>query len=206
MRDNASNWLELASKVWNYRRDRLNARESDELVSRTKELNHGCTLPIWRGMCCQAHRPGQFLQARPLSGTRQLQPLSRKPSANTAPTTPLRRPSRPCALPSTARWVKGDPAVPSNGGAGTCSGWRLAIISFHSLQTAGKKFFRLESRDCICPPRQPVCTCGHKASILEITRRPITPTGEEIESNSRSRSAKLRVAEKLKVCKPMGVG
>ena len=39
MRDNASNWLELASKVWNYRRDRLNARESDELVSRTKELN-----------------------------------------------------------------------------------------------------------------------------------------------------------------------
>ena len=77
-------------------------------------------------------------------------------------------------------------------------GGRLAVISFHSLEDRlVKEFFRLESRDCICPPRQPVCTCGHKASILEITRRPITPAEEEINRNSRARSAKLRVAEKL---------
>jgi 16S rRNA (cytosine1402-N4)-methyltransferase len=77
-------------------------------------------------------------------------------------------------------------------------GGRLAIISFHSLEDRQVKvFFRKESKDCICPPGQPVCTCGHKASIKEITRRPITPTDEEINKNSRARSAKLRVAEKL---------
>jgi 16S rRNA (cytosine1402-N4)-methyltransferase len=77
-------------------------------------------------------------------------------------------------------------------------GGRLAVISFHSLEDRiVKEFFRLESRDCICPPKQPICTCGHKASIKEINRRPITPTEEEITQNPRARSAKLRVAEKL---------
>lgn len=77
-------------------------------------------------------------------------------------------------------------------------GGRLAVISFHSLEDRlVKEYFRRESKDCICPPRQPICTCGHKASIKEITRRPITPTEAEINQNSRARSAKLRVAEKL---------
>ncbi len=77
-------------------------------------------------------------------------------------------------------------------------GGRLAVISFHSLEDRiVKEFFRFESRDCICPPKQPVCTCGHKASIREIARRPITPAEEEITQNPRARSAKLRVAEKL---------
>jgi 16S rRNA (cytosine1402-N4)-methyltransferase len=78
------------------------------------------------------------------------------------------------------------------------SGGRLAVISFHSLEDRlVKGFFRQESKDCICPPRQPVCTCGHKASIQENNRRPITPNEEEINRNPRARSAKLRVAEKL---------
>ncbi len=77
-------------------------------------------------------------------------------------------------------------------------GGRLAVISFHSLEDRlVKEFFRQESKDCICPPRQPVCTCGHKASIKEITRRPIKPNEDEIIKNTRARSAKLRVAEKL---------
>ncbi len=77
-------------------------------------------------------------------------------------------------------------------------GGRLAVISFHSLEDRlVKEFFRRESRDCLCPPKQPVCTCGHKATILEVTRRPITPSDEEIKDNPRARSAKLRIAEKL---------
>jgi 16S rRNA (cytosine1402-N4)-methyltransferase len=77
-------------------------------------------------------------------------------------------------------------------------GGRLAIIAFHSLEDRlVKEYFRQESKDCLCPPRQPVCTCGHKASLKEITRRPIRPTETEIIRNSRARSAKLRVAEKL---------
>ncbi len=77
-------------------------------------------------------------------------------------------------------------------------GGRLAVISFHSLEDRiVKQYFRRESRDCICPPEQPVCTCRHKATIIEITRHPIVPTGRETEANSRSRSAHLRIAEKL---------
>ncbi len=78
------------------------------------------------------------------------------------------------------------------------SGGRLAVISFHSLEDRiVKETFRRESADCLCPPRQPVCTCGHKASIQQVTRKPIEASEAEIEENSRARSAKLRIVEKL---------
>ncbi len=77
-------------------------------------------------------------------------------------------------------------------------GGRLAIITFHSLEDRlVKHFFQQESKDCLCPPSQPVCTCGHRASIRMVFRKPINPSKEEIEQNPRSRSAKLRIAEKL---------
>ena len=77
-------------------------------------------------------------------------------------------------------------------------GGRLAIISFHSLEDRiVKEYFRRESRDCICPPKQPICTCGHKAALKEISRKPIIPGEVEISANPRARSAKLRIAEKL---------
>ncbi len=78
------------------------------------------------------------------------------------------------------------------------SGGRLAVISFHSLEDRiTKQFFKQESRDCICPPEQLECNCGHKASIREITRHPIEADENEKKTNSRARSAKLRVAEKI---------
>jgi 16S rRNA (cytosine1402-N4)-methyltransferase len=78
------------------------------------------------------------------------------------------------------------------------SGGRLAVISFHSLEDRiVKQYFRRESTDCLCPPDQPVCTCGHQASIKEITRHPITADDEETNSNPRARSARLRIIEKL---------
>ncbi len=77
-------------------------------------------------------------------------------------------------------------------------GGRLAVISFHSLEDRlVKKFFHREARDCVCPPEQVVCVCGHKASVKEITRKPITPSDSEVRSNPRSRSAKLRIVEKI---------
>jgi 16S rRNA (cytosine1402-N4)-methyltransferase len=77
-------------------------------------------------------------------------------------------------------------------------GGRLAVIAFHSLEDRPvKEFFRRESRDCLCPPRQPVCTCGHRASLREIARRPLTPSQAELDRNPRSRSAKLRIVERL---------
>ncbi len=77
-------------------------------------------------------------------------------------------------------------------------GGRLAIIAFHSLEDRRvKQFFRQESRDCICPPGQPVCTCGHRAILREITRHPIQAGEVEVAQNPRARSARLRVAEKI---------
>jgi 16S rRNA (cytosine1402-N4)-methyltransferase len=77
-------------------------------------------------------------------------------------------------------------------------GGRLAIIAFHSLEDRiVKQFLRMESRDCICPPRQPKCTCGHKATLREVTTKPIRPQEDEVRRNPRSRSARLRVAERI---------
>jgi 16S rRNA (cytosine1402-N4)-methyltransferase len=79
-----------------------------------------------------------------------------------------------------------------------CSGGRLAVISFHSLEDRKvKQYFQYESRDCICPPEQLVCICGHKASIKLLTKKAIIPSQEEIGKNPRARSAKLRAVEKL---------
>jgi 16S rRNA (cytosine1402-N4)-methyltransferase len=77
-------------------------------------------------------------------------------------------------------------------------GGRLAIIAFHSLEDRMvKQFMRRESSDCICPPNQPVCTCGHKATLREITGKPIRPQDDEVRANPRSRSARLRIAERI---------
>jgi 16S rRNA (cytosine1402-N4)-methyltransferase len=79
-----------------------------------------------------------------------------------------------------------------------CPGGRLAVISFHSLEDRlVKQYFQTESRDCICPPEQLVCICGHKASIRLVNRKVIVPSEEEVEVNPRARSAKLRAVEKL---------
>jgi 16S rRNA (cytosine1402-N4)-methyltransferase len=77
---------------------------------------------------------------------------------------------------------------------------RLAVIAYHSLEDRiVKHYFRQESQDCICPPEQIVCICGHKAAVKVITKRPIRPQEEEIIRNSRARSARLRVVEKLTI-------
>ena len=77
-------------------------------------------------------------------------------------------------------------------------GGRVAVISFHSLEDRFvKNLFRDLSKSCTCPPQQLICTCGGKATVKLITRKVIQAGAEEIEINPRSRSARLRVAEKL---------
>ncbi len=78
------------------------------------------------------------------------------------------------------------------------SGGRIAIISFHSLEDRiVKQTYRSLSSGCTCPRDFPVCVCGNKPTVKDLTKKPILPSNEELSANPRSRSAKLRVAEKI---------
>ena len=75
---------------------------------------------------------------------------------------------------------------------------RLTVISYHSLEDRiVKQFMRRAASNCLCPPRTMMCRCGHVPTLKVISRKVIKPTSLEIESNPRSRSAKLRIAERL---------
>lgn len=75
---------------------------------------------------------------------------------------------------------------------------RLCVLTFHSLEDRiVKNVFKQESANCVCPPKTPICICGHKAKIKIINKKPIEASKAEIDLNSRSKSAKLRIVEAL---------
>ncbi len=85
-----------------------------------------------------------------------------------------------------------------DGVAAVKKGGRIAVITFHSLEDRiVKNVFKDLATDCICSPELPVCVCDHRRSIQLVTRKPIYPSKTELAENSRSKSAKLRVAEKV---------
>ena len=138
-----------------------------------------------------------IVAARPVGGTRQLAAVIERVQPRRGPHHPATQSFQALRIAVNGELESVEKILPLAVQA-LGPGGRLAVISFHSLEDRlVKEYFRRESKDCICPPRQPICTCGHKASIKEITRRPIQPTEAEINQNSRARSAKLRVAEKL---------
>ena len=77
-------------------------------------------------------------------------------------------------------------------------GSRLVVISYHSLEDRiVKDFIKYESLSCVCPVDAPICTCGKVKRLKIITKKPLTPSENEIKNNRRARSAKLRVAERI---------
>jgi len=138
-----------------------------------------------------------ILHSRPLKTTTQLAAViagaSRRPPGRIHPATRVFQALRIAVNRELESLEKFLPQA----AAALLPGGRLAVISFHSLEDRiVKHFIRQESRDCICPPGQPVCTCGHQAILKDLTRHPIEPGADEIARNPRARSARLRIAEK----------
>ena len=78
------------------------------------------------------------------------------------------------------------------------AGGRLTVISYHSLEDRiVKSFFNREAATCVCPPGLPVCACGQTPRLKIVNRRVVKPSNEEVQSNPRSRSAKLRAAQRI---------
>jgi 16S rRNA (cytosine1402-N4)-methyltransferase len=77
-------------------------------------------------------------------------------------------------------------------------GGRLCVIAYHSLEDRlVKRTLEQEERGCVCPPRQPVCSCGRRPRVRRLTRRAVRPTDDELRTNPRARSARLRAAARL---------
>jgi 16S rRNA (cytosine1402-N4)-methyltransferase len=95
------------------------------------------------------------------------------------------------ALPQMLNLLSSATAAGNDGG-------RMVVIAFHSLEDRiVKEFMKREATDCLCPPRTPVCICGHRARLRLLTPRALRPTSQEVQLNPRARSARLRAAEKV---------
>ncbi len=138
--------------------------------------------------------------ARPLQTTRQLaEVISRAVGSHRQRIHPATRTFQALRIAVNAELDAIEAVLPQAVQA-LAPGGRVAVISFHSLEDRiVKQYFRRESKDCICPPERPVCTCGHKASLKEITRHPLTASEAEVAENPRARSARLRAAEKVEL-------
>jgi 16S rRNA (cytosine1402-N4)-methyltransferase len=140
-----------------------------------------------------------IVRSRPLVTTTDLakaveQAVGRRPGSQTHPATKTFQALRIVVNQELASLAEALPRAHGLLGFGS----RLVVISYHSLEDRiVKQFIARESRDCVCPPGQPVCTCGHKATLRQISRGVVTPSAAEIAANPRSRSAKLRVAERV---------
>ena len=140
-----------------------------------------------------------ILQARPLHTTLELANVVRKASGGHSRIHPATLTFQALRIAVNRELTSIEEVLPKAVQA-LAPGGRLAVIAFHSLEDRLiKQFMRRESRDCICSPEQPICTCGHRASLNEITRHPITAGAEEMQENPRARSARLRIGEKLKL-------
>jgi 16S rRNA (cytosine1402-N4)-methyltransferase len=163
---------ELADLIFEYGEERLSRRLARAIVERRARAPFRTTADLARTVAAAVHgRPGGIHPA-----TRTFQALR---IAVNGELVGLRE-----ALPKAV-----DALAP---------GGRLAVISFHSLEDRiVKRHFAAESGRCACPPGLPVCRCGARARLRVLTRKPLVATEAERRANPRSRSAKLRVAEKL---------
>jgi len=138
-----------------------------------------------------------IVEARPISTTRQLADVITR-IAKSGKIHPATKTFQALRI-ATNRELEAVAAVLPLAVGALKPGGRLAVISFHSLEDRiVKQYFQRESQDCICPPEQWTCTCGHEAVLDKVSKKPVIPQAEEIRQNPRARSARLRIIEKRK--------
>lgn len=136
-----------------------------------------------------------IVQHRPIATAKELAQAVRRVVHRTGDTDPATRTFQAIRIEVNAELASLEAALPTLVQLLTPGG-RLAVISFHSLEDRiVKQFIARESKDCICPPKQPVCTCDHKATLEKATRSAIRGETNDV-SNPRARSAILRAAVK----------
>jgi 16S rRNA (cytosine1402-N4)-methyltransferase len=140
-----------------------------------------------------------IVQARPLNSTKKLADLviaalGRRPGRRIHPATRTFQALRIAVNQELDNLAAGLPAAIQS----LAPGGRLVVISYHSLEDRPvKTTLARESAGCICPPGLPVCVCQHQPTVRVLTRRVIRPTLDQVRSNPRSRSARMRVAQRL---------
>jgi 16S rRNA (cytosine1402-N4)-methyltransferase len=145
-----------------------------------------------------SHRiAGQIVKARPVSSTRQLAAIIEKAVGRRGKIHPATRTFQALRIAVNHELEHLETALRQAidllGNRG-----RLVVISYHSLEDRiVKQLLQKESRACICPPEIPTCVCGHVPRVKLVNRKVVTPSTTEVDVNPRSRSAKLRAAERL---------
>jgi 16S rRNA (cytosine1402-N4)-methyltransferase len=148
--------------------------------------------PRWRAVAAA------IIAARPLATTGELAKVVRTAAARTDRIDRATRAFQGIRIEVNAELEQLERALPLLEGLLAPDG-RLAVISFHSLEDRiVKQYFDRQSHGCVCPPKQPICTCAHEATLAKLTRKPVTATADEIVLNPRARSAKLRAVVKIK--------
>ena len=140
---------------------------------------------------------GAIVRARPISSTGQLAELVARARGQREKIHPATRTFQALRIAVNSELENLSEALPQARNV-LCPGGRLAVIAFHSLEDrVVKRFCQQEARDCICPPEIPICVCQHRATLRVVNRKPIRPSDKEVTANPRSRSARLRIAERL---------
>jgi 16S rRNA (cytosine1402-N4)-methyltransferase len=194
----------LADAALDMRFDPRNPRTAAELVNELPERELADILFQYGEERNARQVARAIIRARPLSSTRQLaEVVARATSGGASGIHPATRTFQALRIAVNEELEKLETVLPLAVSALRLAtaerpAGRLAVIAFHSLEDRlVKQYFRREGRDCLCPPRQPICTCGHRAILRELNRQPIRPQEEEIRQNPRARSARLRIVERL---------
>lgn len=201
----SSRQLSNAGRGFSFRRDgpldmRLDASQGEtaaDLVNRLPEAELAGLL--WRyGEERYARRIAKaIVSSRPITGTTQLAGLVAETVGHREKIHPATRTFQALRIAVNNELESLSQALPQARDL-LRPGGRLVVISFHSLEDRiVKRFYQREAKDCICPPEIPVCVCQHRAMLQIINRKPIRPNDEEIAANPKSRSARLRVAERI---------